>query len=51
MTAMNEIKNYTMNFSFGRSLRSLDLLHKSACTETHGGTLVERPSNFGWLAL
>jgi hypothetical protein len=32
---MNEIKNYTMNFSFGRSRRELNLLRKLASTEIH----------------
>ena len=31
---MAEIKNYTLNFSFGRALRALDFAFaKSACTE------------------
>lgn len=32
---MNEIKNYTMNFSSGRSLCELNLLRKLAFTEIH----------------
>jgi hypothetical protein len=32
---VNEIKNYTMNFSFGRSHRELNLLRKLAFTEIH----------------
>ncbi len=35
---MAEIKNYTLNFGFGRSLRSLDFAGaKSACTEIQRG--------------
>jgi len=32
---MNEIKNYSMNFSYGRSRRELNLLRKLAFTEIH----------------
>jgi len=32
---VNEIKNFTMNFSFGRSRCELNLLRKLACTEIH----------------
>jgi hypothetical protein len=32
---MNEIKNYTMNFSYGRSHCELNLLRKLAFTEIH----------------
>lgn len=32
---MNEIKNYTMNFSCGRSQCELNLLRKLAFTEIH----------------
>ncbi len=32
---MNEIKNYTMNFSYGRSQCELNLLRKLAFTEIH----------------
>jgi hypothetical protein len=35
---MAEIKNYTLNFGFGRLLRSLDFAGaKSACTAAFGG--------------
>ena len=37
---MNEIKNYTMNFSYGRSQCDLNLLRKLAFTEIHGSKLV-----------
>jgi hypothetical protein len=33
---MSEIKNYTMNFSSGRSLRGLNVLRTLAFTEVHG---------------
>jgi hypothetical protein len=32
---MSEIKNYTMNFSFGRPQCALNLLHKLAFSEIH----------------
>jgi hypothetical protein len=32
---MSEIKNYTMNFSSGRSLRDLNVLRTLAFTEIH----------------
>ncbi len=38
---MADIKNYTLNFGFGRSLRELDFAEaKSACTEIERGISV-----------
>ena len=39
---MAEIKNYTLNFGFGRSLRELDFAGaKSACTEIQRGNCTQ----------
>ena len=34
-SSMNEIKNYTMNFGYGRSQSKLNLLRKLASAEIH----------------